>query len=108
MTRVTARAINKPKLIAGIDRQWFGVSLVLAGFPCMVLHSLTGKLVAAAMFLILCGIGAWVYKDDNRFLTVIGAYARHWIIWPFRFSRVAIYDPGKQIKFRVVIKASDE
>ena len=103
MTRPTARAMNKPRLILGVSKDWLGGSFMVSAL-CLIAfmkafgnHSPLPYVLAAVIFLVQVGFGAWVFHGDARFLTVLALWVR--IAW-----RKPIYDAGKQQRFALQIE----
>lgn len=105
MTRPTARAMNKPRLICGVSKDWLGGSFMVSALFLIAFMKLLGNhsalpyVFAAAIFLALGGLGVWVFHGDARFLTVLALWLR--IAW-----RKPIYDPGKHQAFALRVERS--
>jgi type IV secretory pathway VirB3-like protein len=92
-TRPTAKALNKPLLIAGVDMRLAGLALVIATVVGAVNDALVYKGIAAALFFAVC-VGARIATRRDPNLLVVWNLARrhHWL-----------YDPAKLAHFQVVL-----
>ena len=91
-TRPSAKALNKPLLIAGVDMRLAGLALVIATVVGAANDALVYKGIAVTLFLAVC-VGARIAtRKDPNLLTVWNQARRHrWL-----------YDPAKRAHFRVV------
>ena len=90
MTRLAARALNKPLLIVGIDRKLAGLAFILS----VVVGANGSRIVGAVLFLALCAIGRRLSrKDPNIFL-----------VFNLLRKQKALYDPMKREWFRLSIE----
>jgi type IV secretory pathway VirB3-like protein len=97
-TRPTAKALNKPLLIAGVDMRLAGLALVIATVAGAVNDALVYKGIAAALFFAVCACARIATRRDPNLLVVWNLARRHrWL-----------YDPAKRAAFRVVFVRSHE
>ncbi|HJY05155.1 MAG TPA: VirB3 family type IV secretion system protein [Bryobacteraceae bacterium] len=92
MTRSSAKALNKPLLIVGLDRKLAGLAFLLS----VIVGANDGgsKIAAVVLFVTLCAIGRrMTRKDPNIFLVLNQAR-----------KQKALYDPAKREWFRLFIE----
>ena len=92
MTRSSAKALNKPLLIVGLDRKLAGLAFILS----VIVGANDGgsKIAAVVLFIALCAIGRrMTRKDPNIFLVLNQAR-----------KQKALYDPAKREWFRLFIE----
>ena len=90
MTRLAARALNKPLLIVGIDRKLAGLAFVLS----VVVGANGSRIVVTVFFLALCAVGRRLSrKDPNIFL-----------VFNLLRKQKALYDPMKREWFRLSLE----
>ena len=99
MVRLThSRAINRPKLIFGVEKAVFMAAFVLAVSLLFVLHTRYGfwmsAVAALAISSVLCTGAAVLTRKDNQFFGVRVRSVFH----------AALYDPAKFRAFRAVIE----
>jgi len=95
-TRPTAKALNKPLLIGGVDMRLAGLALVIATVVGAVNDALVYKGIAAALFFAVCTGARIATRRDPNLLLVWNLARRHrWL-----------YDPAKRAPFRVVFVRS--
>jgi len=91
--RPTAKALNKPLLIAGVDMRLAGLALVTATVVGAVNDSLVYKGIAIALFLAVCMGARIATRRDPNLLLVWNLARRHrWL-----------YDPAKRAHFQVLL-----
>jgi len=92
-TRLTAKALNKPLLIAGVDMRLAGLALVIATVVGAVNDALVYKGIAAVLFLAVCAGARIATRRGPNLLVVWNLARRHrWL-----------YDPAKRAHFQVVL-----
>ncbi len=97
-TRPTARALNKPLLIAGVDMRLAGLALVTATVVGAVNDALIYKGIAFALFLAVCTGARIATRRDQNLLMVWNLARRHrWL-----------YDPAKRAHFQVLFVRKPE
>jgi type IV secretory pathway TrbD component len=92
MTRPTAKALNKPLLIVGLDRKLAGLAFLLS----VIVGANDGgsKIAAIVLFIALCAIGRrMTHKDPNIFLVLNQVR-----------KQKALYDPAKREWFRLFVE----
>jgi type IV secretory pathway TrbD component len=87
MTRLAARALNKPLLIVGIDRKLAGLAFILS----VVIGANGSRIAGAVLFLALCAIGRRLSRKDPNIFLVFNLVRR----------QKALYDPMKRDGFRL-------
>ncbi len=99
--RPTARAINRPLLIAGIERKMLGMSVLIAVVITANIPEATGKLafipfkavVGFGLFTALVSIAKFATRRDDRLLQILAS------VW----RQKAVYDPHLRQPFRMEI-----
>ena len=89
MVRPAARALNKPKLIVGIDRKLAGLAFLLA----VIVGANGSKIVAGILFLALCATGRRLSRRDPNLFMVLNLARK----------QKALYDPMRRRWFRFVL-----
>jgi type IV secretory pathway VirB3-like protein len=96
--RPTAKALNKPLLIAGVDMRLAGLALVTATVVGAVNDALVYKGIAIALFLAVCAGARIATRRDPNLLMVWNLARRHrWL-----------YDPAKRAHFQVLFVRKPE
>jgi type IV secretory pathway VirB3-like protein len=97
-SRPTAKAINKPLQIAGVDMRLAGLAMVIATILGSMNDALVYKGLALAFFFAIC-VGARIAtRRDPNLLMVWNLARRHrWL-----------YDPAKRVHFQVLIARTGE
>jgi type IV secretory pathway VirB3-like protein len=97
-TRPTAKALNKPLLIAGVDMRLAGLALVTATVVGAVNDALVYKGIAIALFLAVC-LGARIAtrRDPNLLL-----------VWNLARRHRWLYDPAKRAHSQVLLVRTGE
>jgi type IV secretory pathway TrbD component len=92
MTRPSAKALNKPLLIVGLDRKLAGLAFLLS----VIVGANDGgsKIAAGVLFVALCAIGRRMIRKDPNIFLVLNQVRKH----------KALYDPAKREWFRVFIE----
>jgi len=91
-TRPTAKALNKPLLIAGVDMRLAGLALIIATVVGAVNDALVYKAIAVALFLAVCsGARIATRRDPNLFM-----------VWNLARRHRWLYDPAKRAHFHVL------
>jgi type IV secretory pathway TrbD component len=95
MNRPAAKALNKPLLIAGIDRKLAGLAFILS----VIVGANDGgsKIAAVVLFVALCTIGRRLTRNDPNIFLVLNR------IW----KQKALYDPAKREWFRISIERTE-
>jgi type IV secretory pathway VirB3-like protein len=97
-TRPTAKALNKPLLIAGVDMRLAGLALVTATVVGAVNDALVYKGIAIALFLAVCAGARIATRRDPNLLLVWNLARRHrWLL-----------DPAKRTHFQVLFVRKPE
>lgn len=94
MTRPTAKALNKPLLIVGLDRKLAGLAFLLA----VIVGANDGgsKFAAVVLFVALCSIGRRMTRKDPNIFLVLNQIRK----------QKAFYDPAKREWFRLLVERS--
>ncbi len=87
MTRLAARALNKPLLIVGIDRKLAGLAFILSA----VVGANGSRIAGAVLFLALCGIGRRLSREDPNIFMIFNLVRK----------QKPLYDPMKRDWFRL-------
>jgi type IV secretory pathway TrbD component len=83
--RSAARALNRPRLIFGIDQKLLGLSLIFA----VVVAANGSKIAGLVLFLVLAGIGRRMARKDPRFFAVLNNARKQKPLYdPMKASRV--------------------
>lgn len=92
MTRPTAKALNKPLLIVGLDRKLAGLTFLLS----VIVGANDGgsKIAAAVLFIVLCAIGRRMTRKDPNIFLVLNQVRK----------QKALYDPAKREWFRLFVE----
>jgi type IV secretory pathway VirB3-like protein len=94
----TAKALNKPLLIAGVDMRLAGLALVTATVVGAVNDALIYKGIAFALFLAVCTGARIATRRDQNLLMVWNLARRHrWL-----------YDPAKRAYFQILFVRKPE
>jgi type IV secretory pathway TrbD component len=86
MTRPSARALNKPMLIIGIDRKLLGLAFIL----CVVVGANGSRIAGTVLLFALCAIGRRLSRRDPNIFMVLNQVRK----------QQALYDPMKRESFR--------
>ena len=87
MALPTARAMNKPKLIMRVSKEWLAGTFLSSALMMLVLIKLLGKhsilsyVFAAIVFLSILGVGAYLHRDDRVFHVLL-LWARTSVLKP--------------------------
>jgi type IV secretory pathway VirB3-like protein len=96
--RLTAKALNKPLLIAGVDMRLAGLALVIATIVGSMNDALIYKGLALAFFFAVCVAARIATRRDPNLLLVWNLARRHrWL-----------YDPAKCAYFQVLFVRTGE
>ncbi|MBV8812471.1 MAG: VirB3 family type IV secretion system protein [Acidobacteriaceae bacterium] len=90
MTRLAARALNKPLLIVGIDRKLAGLAFILS----VIVGANGSKIVGIVLFLALCAIGRRLSRTDPNIFLILNLLRK----------QKALYDPIKRDWFRLSVE----
>ena len=92
MTRLAAKALNKPLLIVGLDRKLAGLAFLLS----VIVGANDGgsKIAAVVLFVALCAIGRRMTRKDPNIFLVLNQVRK----------QKALYDPAKREWFRMSIE----
>ena len=92
MTRPTAKVLNKPLLIVGLDRKLAGLAFLFS----VVVGANDGgsKIAAVVLFVALCAIGRRMTRKDPNIFLVLNQVRK----------RKALYDPAKREWFRLFLE----
>ena len=98
MPRPAAKSLNKPLVIAGVDRKLAGLCFLIAVIVGASSDAMTAKLIAGALFVILCGLGRRLTRIDPNIFEVMNHYRK----------QKGLYDPGKRAWFRSFVTGGAE
>ena len=92
MTRSSAKALNNPLLIVGLDRKLAGLAFILS----VIVGANDGgsKIAAVVLFIALCAIGRRMTRKDPNIFLVLNQVRK----------QKALYDPAKREWFRLFIE----
>lgn len=90
MTRLAARALNKPLLIVGIDRKLAGLAFILS----VVVGANGSRIAGAVLFFTLCAFGRRLSRTDPNIFMVFNLVR----------SQKTLYDPMKHDWFRLSVE----
>ena len=79
--RLTARGLNKPRLVFGLDQKLLGIGVAFA----TVVAANGSRTAGFVLFLVLCVIGRRMSKKDPDYIEV----------FKLAYKQKAIYDPLK-------------
>lgn len=79
-------ALNKPKLLAGIERRAFVISMLFGLLIAASGDGLTQRFAGGCVFAALCALSMRLTRDDPQFLVCYAKAAR----------QKALYDPAKR------------
>ncbi|MGH9621527.1 MAG: VirB3 family type IV secretion system protein [Bryobacteraceae bacterium] len=96
MTRLAAKALNKPLLIVGIDRRLAGLAFLLS--VLVGANDGGSKIAALVLFVALCAVGRKLTRKDANIFLVLNQVRK----------RKALYDPAKREWFRFSIVRSTQ
>ncbi|MGI9070435.1 MAG: VirB3 family type IV secretion system protein [Bryobacteraceae bacterium] len=94
MTTPSARALNKPLLIIGLDRKLLGLAFIL----CVVVGANGSRVAAAMLFLALCAMGRRLTRRDPNLFMVLNQVRKQKVF----------YDPVKREWFRISLRQKTE
>ena len=96
MTRSSAKALNKPLLIVGLNRKLAGLAFLLS----VIVGANDGgsKIAAVVLFVALCAIGRRMTRKDPNIFLVLNRVRK----------QKALYDPAKREWFRVFIERGSQ
>ena len=98
MARPAAKSLNKPLLIAGVDRKLVGLCFLIAVIVGASSDALTAKVIAGVLFVLLCGLGRKFTRHDPNIFEVMNHYRK----------QKGLYDPAKREWFRSFIDQQPE
>lgn len=90
MTRPAAKSLNKPLVIAGVDRKLAGLCFLIAVLVGASSDAMTAKVMAGFLFVLLCGLGRRFTRQDPNIFEVMNHYRK----------QKGLYDPAKRQWFR--------
>jgi len=93
MTRLAAKSLNKPLVIAGVDRRLAGLCFLIAVIVGASSDAMTAKLIAGVLFVLLCGLGRRLTQIDPNIFEVMNHYRK----------QKGLYDPAKREWFRSLV-----
>jgi type IV secretory pathway TrbD component len=85
-----AGAINKPRLVVGLDRRMIGLAMVVPA----VFAAIEQRVIAGVAFVVMYVLSVYLTRKDENLVPI---YAMTW-------RQKGIYDPGKRRPARVVIE----
>ena len=79
--RLTARGLNKPRLVFGLDQKLLGIGVILF----VIVGANGSKIAGFVLFLVLCVVGRRMSKKDPNYIEV----------FKLAYKQKAIYEPLK-------------
>jgi len=98
MARPAAKSLNKPLVIAGVDRKLAGLCFLIAVVVGASSDAMTAKVIAGVLFVFLCGLGRRLTRVDPDIFEVINHYRK----------QKGLYDPAKRAWFRSFVVGEAE
>jgi type IV secretory pathway TrbD component len=98
MPRPAAKSLNKPLVIAGVDRKLVGLCFLIAVIVGASSDAITAKVIAGVLFVFLCGLGRRLTRHDPNIFEVMNHYRK----------QKGLYDPAKREWFRSFIDRQPE
>jgi type IV secretory pathway TrbD component len=98
MPRPAAKSLNKPLVIAGVDRKLVGLCFLIAVIVGASSDAITAKVIAGVLFVFLCGLGRRLTRQDPNIFEVMNHYRK----------QKGLYDPAKREWFRSFIDRQPE
>ena len=98
MTRPAAKSLNKPLVIAGVDRKLAGLCFLIAVIVGASSDAMAAKVMAGVLFVLLCSLGRRFTRQDPNIFEVMNHYRK----------QKGLYDAAKREWFRSLVDPQSE